>query len=343
MRIGLVAPPWVPVPPTTYGGTEGVIDVLARGLVAQGHEVVLATTGDATCPVERTWAYGSPPEPMGSTLPELHHVQVAYEQLADCDVIHDHTLTGPLWAASLQDRPPVLATNHGEFSEPVQRYFAHVVGSVVVSAISHSQARQATGVEIAGVVHHGLELERFEVGEGDGGYVVAVGRCCPDKGIAEAIEIATRAGVPIKVAAKKREDLEIRYFEERVAPLLGPGVEYLGEVSPERRDELFRGALALLNPITWQEPFGLVMVEALGCGTPVVGFPYGAAEEIVDDGVTGYLCGSVDEAVDALARVPELERKACRRAVEERFTAERMVSEYVELYEQVLQGRAAGG
>jgi len=332
MRIGLVAPPWVPVPPTRYGGTEAVIDRLARGLVEEGHEVLLMATGDSACPVPKRWAYATPPAPMGSTLPELHHVQRAYEELAGCDVIHDHTLSGPVWAATVESRPPVLATNHGEFNEPVRQLFRHLSRKVAVSAISHSQASFAPDVPIAGVVHHGLDLERFQVGQGDGGYVMFVGRCSAEKGVDRAIRIARAAGIPIVVVAKKREDDEIRYFEEKVEPLLGPGVEYLGEVHPDERDRLLRGALALVNPIAWPEPFGLVMAESLACGTPVIASPIGAAPEIVDDGVTGFLCQGEDDAVVALGKIGSLDRGDCRAAAEQRFSAKRMVSDYLALY-----------
>lgn len=332
MRIGIVAPPWVPVPPVKYGGTEAVIDSLARGLAGDGHEVVLMATGDSTCPVDRRWVYDTAPEPMGATLPELHHVQVAYEELADCDVIHDHTLSGPVWAATVPKRPPVLATNHGEFSPPVRRLFTHLSRVLSISAISHSQADLARDVPIAAVIHHGLDLERFHVGKGEGDYVAFVGRCTAEKGVHLAIEIARRAGIPILLMAKKREPDEIRYFEEQVAPLLGPGVEYLGEVHPDERNRLLRDARALVNPIRWPEPFGLVMAESLACGTPVVGYPSGAAPEIIDDGVTGFLVRDVDEAVAALGRLDELDRGDCRAAVEQRFSAKRMVNDYLALY-----------
>jgi glycosyltransferase involved in cell wall biosynthesis len=309
-----------------------VIDCLARGLVDAGHEVLLVATGDSTCPVDRRWVYDVAPEPMGSTLPELDHVAFGYDELAGCDVIHDHTLSGPVWAATVRDRPPVLATNHGEFSPPVRRIFAHLAGAVTINAISHNQAATAPDVPITAVIHHGLDLDRFTVGAGQGGYAIFIGRCTPDKGVDRAIEIARRAGVPIKLVAKKREAEERRYFDERVAPLLGPGVEYLGEVHPDERDRLLQGALALVNPISWPEPFGLVMAESLACGTPVVGYPAGAAPEIVDDGVTGFLCHDIDSAATALAKVGSLDRGACRAAIEERFSSKRMVADYLALY-----------
>lgn len=332
MRVGLVAPPWVPVPPVRYGGTEAVLDTLARGLVASGHEVVLATTGDAGCPVDKRWAYATAPEPMGSTLPELHHAKMAYEELAGCDVVHDHTLTGPLMAMSLRRRPPVLVTNHGDFSHAARAYFAHLSSAVTITAISHNQRSHAPDLPVAGVVHHGLDLDRFTVGQGGGGYVAYVGRCAPEKGVAEAITIARRAGYPIVVVAKKRQDAELRYFEEAVAPLLGPDVDFRGEVHPDERDRILRDAVALVNPIAWAEPFGLVMAESLACGTPVLAFTAGAAPEIVDDGKTGFLCESVDDAVEALLRVGDIERATCRAAVEERFSADRMVADYLALY-----------
>ena len=339
MRVGLVAPPWVPVPPVRYGGTEAVIDTLARGLVAAGHEVLLATTGDAGCPVPTVSAYPTAPEPMGSTLPELHHAIVAYAALADCDVIHDHTLAGPLTAMTLRRRPPVLVTNHGDFSAPARAFFQHIAPVAAITAISHHQRAQAGDLPITAVVHHGLDLDRFAIGTGKGGHLAYVGRCAPEKGVAEAITIARRAGLPIVVIAKQRQPAEVRYFDEVVAPLLGPDVDFRGEVHPEERDQVVRDAIALLNPIDWAEPFGLVMAESLACGTPVIAFPSGAAPEIVDDGTTGFLCADVDSAVEAVSRIETLDRAACRTAAEERFAASRMVSDYAALY-ATLQGTA---
>jgi glycosyltransferase involved in cell wall biosynthesis len=336
LRVGMLAPPWVTVPPERYGGTEAVIDVLSRGLLAAGHEVVLFTTADSGCPVPKQWTYAVPPLPMGSVLPEIHHVQAGYDALLDCDVIHDHTIAGPVWAATLSERPPVLVTQHGEFSPEVCAVLAHLQHAVTVNAISHSQAAMARGVGVQAVVHHGLETGRFPVGAGEGGFAMYIGRCTPEKGLDTAIAIARGAGVPLVVVAKMREVVEQRYFTETIEPLLGDDITFLGEVPPPERNRLLAQACALINPISWPEPFGLVMAESLACGTPVIAYPAGAAPEIVDDGVTGFLCKSSEEAAQALRDVGQLDRDACRAAVQERFSAERMVADYVALYRLVI-------
>ncbi len=336
LRVGIVAPPWVPVPPVRYGGTEGFVDVLARGLQARGHEVRLFASGDSTCPVERSWLFAAPPEPMGLAVLEAAHVRAAYAALTDCDLVHDNTAVGPVWAAAVRHRAPVVVTYHGCFIPETETLWAEVGRWTTLVAISRSQRESAPGVPFAAVVHHGVEPERYPCGDGSGGYLAFLGRLAPYKGAKAAIEIAQRAGVPLQIAAKMREQGEREYFAEHVEPRLGPGVEYLGEVGPEDRARLLAGAVALLNPIAWAEPFGLVMIEALACGTPVVGYPGGAAPEIVRHGVTGFLVDGVDEAVAALGRLSQIDRSACRRDVEERFSAGRMVAGYERVYRQVL-------
>lgn len=342
MRIGLVAPPWVPVPPVSYGGTEEVVDVLARGLLADGHEVRLFTTGDSTCPVDRSWTFDTPAGPMGLAVLELAHVRAAYEALDDCDVIHDHTTTGPVWAAAVGHPAPVVVTHHGDLVPQVAALYERIGAWSTLVAISHSQRASAPAVPFRAVVHHGVEAERFAVGAGDGGYALFLGRLAPEKGAGEAIEIARRAGVPLRIAAKVREQAERDHLEEVVEPHLGDGVEFLGEVGPQERARQLGGAVALLDPMTWEEPFGLVMVEAMACGTPVIAYPNGAAPEIVLDGVTGRLCDDVEAAARALTTAGDLDRAACRRRVEESFSASRMVSEYVEVYADAV-ARADGG
>ena len=340
MRVGLIAPPWVPVPPPRYGGTEAVVDRLARGLVAAGHEVILFATGDSTCPVPTRWAFPRAQGlRLGSDPIERQHILSAYAVLAraDVDVIHDHTMLGPLYACGLPG-PPIVTTCHGPLTETAASFYESIADRVAVVAISAAQRRSAPRVSVAAVIHHGIESDRFPIGAGDGGYVLFLGRMAPEKGPHRAIAAARRAGVPIVLAAKMWEPCERRFFEEQVEPLLGEDATYVGEVGTEAKLELLGGAVALVNPILWPEPFGLVMIEALACGTPVVTFPQGAAPEIVDHGITGYLCDDEADMAAAVQRIASgaLDRAACRSAVETRFSVDGMVGKYVDLYERLV-------
>jgi glycosyltransferase involved in cell wall biosynthesis len=343
LRVGLIAPPWVPVPPRVYGGTEAVLDQLARGLVAAGCEVRLFTTGDSTCPVERCWLYPEALTTLGDFSAELRHVERAYELFADADVIHDHTLTGPT-QLSLSAMPmPIVTTAHGPFTAELRERYRAAARQVSVVAISRSQRRSAPDVPVAAVIHHGIDVAAFPFGRGDGGYVLFLGRMSPDKGAHRAIAIARAAGRPILLAAKMWEPEEHRYFADHVRPLLGSDAVYLGEVGGPRKLELLARAEALVNPIRWPEPFGLTMIEALACGTPVLAFPEGAAPEIVDHGRTGFLCHDEDHMAALLRVVGGLDRAACRDEVATRFSTARMASGYLALYERLLANRVVGG
>jgi glycosyltransferase involved in cell wall biosynthesis len=337
MRIGLIAPPWLPVPPRGYGGTEAVVDRLARGLVRAGHEVLLAASADSTCPVPRvagTAEAGEDAPVCAETLAELRHIVTAYSALADVDVIHDHTTAGPLYRHRCPGMP-VAATNHGPFhagSTPV--YVA--MQDVAIVAISHNQAATATGIPIAAVIHHGIDTERVPVGRGDGGYASFLGRMSPEKGPRVAALVARAAGVPLRMAAKLREPAEREYFEAEVKPLLCSDVEYVGELGVDEKLQLVGESFALLNPLQWNEPFGLVMIESMATGTPVVAFPAGSAPEIVEDGVTGFLRTDRERLATALLDAADLDRAACRARVTERFHTNRMVREHIRLYTGLL-------
>jgi glycosyltransferase involved in cell wall biosynthesis len=342
LRIGLVAPPWLPVPPPDYGGTELVVDLLARGLTAAGCEVVLFSTGDATCPVETRWLFrrslGTAPDRDA----EVAQVTAAYAQLGDVDLIHDHTVEGPSAWAHHPPAVPVVTTMHGMVTPTLrQRYAAAAGRGVAVVAISAEQRRRARPVPVAATIHHGVDPARFPVGRGDGGYLLFLGRMSPDKGAHRAIAVARRAGRPLVLAAKMREPEEHRYFHERVEPLLGPDTVFVGEVGGAAKLALIGGAEALVNPIRWPEPFGLVMIEALACGTPVLAFPEGAAPEIVEDGLTGFLCRDVDQMVERLGQVSALDRQRCRARVESHFSVDRVIDDHLALYQRLLatQGR----
>jgi len=332
LRILIVAPCWVSVPPKGYGGTELVIDVLARGLQARGHEVILATTGDSTCPVTRV-AYH--PRALGtdhaSPVAETIHVLEAYRDAAEVDIVHDHTVVGPLVGPNYTSAP-IVTTNHGPFVDDLAEYYRRIHNTIPIIAISHDQARRAHGIEIATVIHHGIEMDKVPLGHGDGGYVAFLGRMHPDKGVDRAIRIARRAGVHLVIAAKMREALEMQFFDEVVRPMLGHGIEYVGEVGPEEKGELLAHATALLNPIAWPEPFGLVMIEAMAHGTPVVATRFGSVPEIVIPGATGALGDTDEELAAGLEEAASLDRARVREEARARFDASHMVEAHERLY-----------
>src|SRR3984957_8851184 len=337
MRIGLIAPPWVPVPPPAYGGTELVIDNLARGLKELGHDVRLFTVGESTCPVPTEYLYREPRAPIGVSLVESAHVVAAYEALADVDLIHDHTLLGPLVAGTAGvRRPPVVTTNHGPFTEETRPIWSAITQHASLICISHSQARASGNVPVSAVIHHGIDLDVHQPGPGGGDYLMFIGRMSADKGVHHAVRIAKEAGLPLVMATKMREAAEIDYFNAEVRPLLASEDQMPMEMPLRRRLSLLRGATALLNPITWREPFGLVMAEALASATPVLAFPNGAAPEIVDPGRTGFLCRDEAEMVTAIDRIKEIDRDQCRGAAERRFSLQRMARDTERFYRRLL-------
>ncbi len=336
MRIGLIAPPWIPVPPTAYGGTESVVDNLARGLAALGHDVALFTVGESTCPVTRSYRYPTAVEPMGNVAYELAHALAAYEALAGVEVIHDHTLAGPLLGMAQTAGTPVVVTHHGPFTADMRYILGKAARYAAVVAISRDQARTADGVPITAVIHHGIDTSVYLLGPGDGGYLLFLGRMCADKGVHHAVRVAHRAGRRLVLVAKMREPEEVDYFHREVRPLLGPLDELIIEAGLPERLDLLRHAEALVNPICWPEPFGLVMAEALACGTPVLAFPNGAAPEIVEHGRTGYLCADEDAMLTALHGVPALDRDRCRTAAEHRFSMQRMARDHEHLYRRII-------
>jgi glycosyltransferase involved in cell wall biosynthesis len=342
----VIASPWIPVPPPAYGGTETVIHNLCVGLDRLGHDVHLVTVGESTCPVFRSAVFERPPTGIGEPCAEIVHARAAYALLQDVDVIHDHTTIGPQFLPDTTD-VPVVTTVHGPFSPETRMMYATRPHQLAVVAISHAQRAMAPELDVDAVIHHGVDLDRHPVGPGGGGYLAFVGRMSPDKGPDRAIEVARRAGLPLVLAAKMREPGEVAYFEQHVRPLLGPDVTFVGEADAESRLDLMRHAEALVNPIRWPEPFGLVMAESLASGTPVVTLRHGAAPEIVDDGTTGFLCDDLDAMVLAVARVGRLDRAACRRAAVERFSIERMAVDHERLYRRLTHAalderRAAG-
>jgi glycosyltransferase involved in cell wall biosynthesis len=297
---------------------------------------MVAAPGDSTCPVPLV--PNSPPADPGGTWlteAELAHVVRAYRAMADMDIVHDHTLAGPLYL----NRPrgvPVVTTNHGPFRPPLCDIYHAMDGQTALVAVSRHQASTADGLPIARVILHGIDVQSVPVGDGSGGYFCFLGRMSPRKGVREAALVARTAGVPLRIAAKVQDGIEREYFDDEVAPLLTSEVEFLGELNTYEKYQLLGDAIALLNPIQWPEPFGLVMAEALAAGTPVVATPAGAAPEIVDDGVTGYLRSDIDALAGCLTQAGRLDRQRCRHAALTRFSAQRMVTEHLDLYRELL-------
>ena len=338
MRIGLIAPPWIPVPPPAYGGIESIVDVLARGLTAAGHEVLLAAAAGSTCPVPKVpGAPAADPATMGACADELRHSVFAYEAMGGVDLIHDHTLAGPLYRHR-PEKTPLITTAHGPLTGGLAGIYHAMTAEASLIAISHHQARSAPDLRISRVIHHGINTGAVPVGRGEGGYACFLGRMHPDKGVPQAIGAARLARMPLRIAAKMHNRDEHEYFRTVIEPLLGPDVEYLGELNTADKYALLGGAVALLNPIQWPEPFGMVMIEALAAGTPVIATPRGSAPEIIDDGATGFLRGGISELAAALNEAGTLDRRGCRHAAETRFSAQRMVAEHLRLYGEALTG-----
>lgn len=342
MKIGLVAPPWLPVPPEGYGGTEAVVDRLARGFLAQGHEVLLWTTGDSTCEVPRGHVLETCERArMGAAVVEVRHLIHGYHALVDwgAEIVHDHTVIGPLYGQRFPELT-LVTTNHGPFDNELSDLYRAIAGRVAIIGISDDQSRRADGVKVDAVIHHGIDVDDIAIGDGGGDekgdYFVFLGRMAPEKGAHRAIAAAREAGVRLLIAAKMQERAERAFFAKHIEPMLGDDVVYLGEVSADEKFELLGRARALVNPIRWAEPFGLVMIEALACGTPVVAFPEGSAPEIVQHGVTGFLGEDVHELAACMRRIDEIDRSTCRLAAEVSYSTERMIEQHIALFERLL-------
>ena len=339
MRIAEIAPPWFPVPPSGYGGIELVVSQLADGLADRGHDVTLFAAGGSETSAKLETTMLDPPDPTLVSNPWLDafHALSAYLAIDDTfDVVHDHSgVVGPALGSLLRGRPPVVHTLHGPWNELTRRYYALVQHHVHLVAISETQRTANADVAYADVVYNGIDTAEYRFATEKDDFLVFIGRANPDKGPAMAIEIARRAGLPLAMVVKKDEVFEHRYWDEAVAPQLHDDVQVFEHVEHERKVDLLSRARAFVFPIQWPEPFGLVMVEAMACGTPVVTRPLGAATEVVEDGVTGFLRDSIDDLVDAVGDVGRCSPEACRQRVERRFSSTTMVEHYEAVFERL--------
>ncbi len=339
MRIGVIASIAHSLPPRSYGPWEQIASVLTEGFVARGHEVTLFASADShtTGTLSAVAAAGYEEDP--SIEPKVNgalHIAAAMERAADFDVVLNQFDFTPVTFSRLI-ATPLVTTVHGlgwpEIAEVYRRY------NDVAHYVAISASNRHPDLRYAATIHHGIEVENFRFRSEPGAYLLFLGRIHPDKGTDLAIMVARQAGVPLVIAGPIQDQA---YFDDKIAPQLGGSVTYLGPVGPAERNDLLGGASALLHLIRFEEPFGLSVVEALATGTPVIATALGSLPELLAAGTTGFLVTDVDQAVSAVARLPELDRAACRLAAVTRFDSSRMISQYLHLFETVIAGRARG-
>jgi glycosyltransferase involved in cell wall biosynthesis len=338
MRIAVIAPPWYPVPPSGYGGIEWVVSLLADGLTERGHQVTLfAPPGSETeARLVPPLAKIPPQELIGDPWYEAAHAVTAYEHGDEFDILHDHT--GPVGVSigAMSDCPTVH-TLHGPFTDQTRMLYRRIARRHWFVAISESQRSMApANLRWAGVVYNGIPMDRYPFREDKDDFLFFLGRADEEKAPHLAIEAARRAGRRLVMCTTTKNERERRYWAEQVEPLLGDDVEVCGECPHDQKAELLGRAAALLFPIQWAEPFGLVLPEAMACGTPVVAWRNGSVPEVVADGETGFIVGSMEEMVAAIGRVGELDPYVLRDRVQQRFSAEAMLAGYERVYQEVL-------
>jgi glycosyltransferase involved in cell wall biosynthesis len=339
VRIAQVSPLFESVPPKLYGGTERVVHFLTEELVRQGHDVTLFASGDSTSSATVVPICAHALRLGGACKDELaHHVRMideVFRRAPAFDLIHFH-LDYLHFPTAERQRTPHLTTQHGRLDIPDLVPLYRTFPRVPMVSISDAQREPLDWLAWQGTVHHGLPPELLHPHPQPGRYFAFLGRMSVEKRPDRAIEIARRADMPLKMAAKvDKSDRD--FFEAVVRPLLDPGfVEFVGEINEHEKDEFLGNAAALLFPIDWPEPFGLVMIEAMACGTPVVAWRCGSVPEIVDDGVSGFIVDDMDAAVAAARRAAVMDRATVRRAFDDRFTAERMARNYVQIYRRMV-------
>jgi glycosyltransferase involved in cell wall biosynthesis len=341
LRIAMIAPPWFTVPPRGYGGVENVCADLVDGLVARGHTVTLIGAGRAgTRADEFVATYAEPPSGrLGEPLPEVLHSAAAARVLdgLEVDLVHDHTLAGPLLARGR--RVPTVVTMHGPVAGEPGEYYRQLGDTVDLVAISRAQRRAAPDLSWLGTVYNAVDVDSFPYRAEKEEMLLFLGRLHPDKGVHLAIDAARRVGLPIVVAGKCSEPVELEYFRTQIEPRLGPDVTIFGTADATAKRDLLSRAAALVFPILWDEPFGMVMIEAMACGTPVVALRRGSVPEVVVEGVTGVLCDDPVELPAAIAASHLLAPADCREHVRSCFDVDTMVAGYETLYRNALGSR----
>jgi glycosyltransferase involved in cell wall biosynthesis len=342
MRIAQVAPLYESVPPKYYGGTERVVSYLTEELVRQGHEVTLFASGDSVTKAHLVAACRRSLRMDKHCVDRMaHHILMlehVLQRAAEFDIVHFHTdyLHFPL---SRREQITHVTTLHGRLDIPDLVPLHQEFRDMPVISISDGQREPLPWANWQATVYHGLPADMYQFRDEPGSYLAFLGRVSPEKRVDRAIEIAKQVRIPLKIAAKV-DRVDTDYFETVVEPLLRhPFVEFVGEIGEGEKAEFLGNAYALLFPIDWPEPFGLVMIEAMACGTPVIAYRGGAVPEVMEEGHTGFIVEGLEDAVEVVRRVPELSRKRCREVFDQRFTAARMAHDYVQVYERLINSK----
>jgi len=338
VKIAQLSPVWERVPPVKYGGIELVVFLLTEELVKRGHEVHLFASGDSRTSAKLETAYPvAQRQLLGNPVPDLLHVTEAFLRASEFDVIHNHAGYSGIALANFVSTP-VLTTLHGIFTDINKPFFSRFKDSVYYNSISDEQRRGLPSLNYIGTIYNAIDISSYTYSDKKKDYYVSIGRVCALKGTHLAIEVAKRAGIKLVIAGKIDPGKDTAYFNEKVEPYIdGEQVVFLGEVTEKRKRELLKEAKGFIFPLQWSEPFGLVMIEAMVCGTPVVSFPYGAVPEVIKDKETGYIVHSIGEMVEAVKKLDQIDSKKCRDHVERRFGISRMVDDYEAAYQKIMK------
>lgn len=339
MRIAQVAPLYESVPPRYYGGTERVVSWLTEKQVSLGHDVTLFASGDSVTNAKLVPACKKALRLDAHCIdPIAHHIllmEEVFSRAEEFDLIHFH-IDYMHFSQSRRSRVPSLTTLHGRLDLPDLIPLYREFREIPVVSISRAQQRPLPWVNWAGTVHHGMPTHELKFQKAHGSYLAFLGRVSPEKGLDKAIEIAIRAGMRLRIAAKI-DRVDHDYFNHVIKPLFGhPLIEFVGEIAHSDKSEFLGNAAALLFPVAWPEPFGLVMIESMACGTPVIAFPAGSVPEVIRNGLNGYIVQDVEEALRAVERLQDFDRGACRRYFELNFSDQRMAQEYLTIYHSLM-------
>ncbi len=339
MKIAQISPLYESVPPKLYGGTERVVSYLTEELVNEGCEVTLFASGDSITSAKLVSvcdkALRLDPECRDSLALHVVQMEKVRERSDEFDILHYHTDYLHFPISNLTSFPNIT-TLHGRLDLRELQYVYNTFGNMPVVSISNDQRKPLPQANWVETIYHGLPLNLYKRGEGEGGYAAFIGRVSPEKRLDRAIEIAKRAGIKLKIAAKI-DSADSEYFKKEIEHLMDdPLVEFVGEIGEDKKGDFLGKASCLLFPIDWPEPFGMVMIEAMACGTPVIAFRNGSVPEVISHNKSGFIVNNIDEAVKALSKLHTIERKTCRELFEARFSVNRMARDYIRTYERII-------